>query len=207
MKMQKRLIALLMSSVIITGCSSMGGDEPITPTVLKSEYSAIAKEKFQHSQIDQLSPLATTTNELFLESYPIYQDYVYHVENSNGVGASHSAAVAMLDTDDDRKDYLVDLKNHNKQEYKQYEDFINNEQIKSIYARVGKAALKAITQSALISKIDTSSLITNSGLGFMELGKEKDVVTLMSNQISLMNKTTVALHNEYKANKAANQIK
>ncbi|MDC5839393.1 hypothetical protein [Vibrio europaeus] len=207
MKFNKSLITLLMSSAVLAGCSSMGNDESVTPAVLKAEYDAVASQEVQLSQIGQLSQVAATTNALFQESYPIYQDYAAHVENSNGIGATHSAAVAMLETDEERKAYIEDLKANNADEYQQYQDFINDEQLMSIYGRVGKAALQAVAQSALLAKLDTGALITGSGLGFMDIGREKDVVALMADQISVMNKTIVALNDEYEANKAANAIK
>lgn len=207
MKFKKSLIALVMSSAVLAGCSSMGNEESVTPAALAAEYSDVASQKVMLSQINQLSQIAATTNALFQESYPIYQDYSAHVENSNGIGAAHSAAVAMLETDEERQAYIADLKANNADEYQQYQDFINDEQMMSIYGRVGKSALNAVAQSALIAKLDTGSLIADSGLGLIDMGREKDVVSLMLDQMSVMNKTIVALNDEYEANKAANAIK
>ncbi|WP_394211917.1 hypothetical protein [Enterovibrio calviensis] len=207
MKFKKSLIALLMSSAVLSGCSSMSNDEVVTPAALSAEYSEVASQEVQLSQISQLSHIASTTNELFKESYPVYQDYAAHVENSNGIGAAHSSAVAMLETEEECQAYIADLKASNADEYQQYQDFINDEHMVSIYSRIAKVALKAAAQSVLIAKIDTGSLIADSGLGLMDLGREKDVVSQMADQISVMNKTIVALNDEYEANKAANLIK
>lgn len=207
MKFKKSLIALVMSSAVLAGCSSMGSEDSVTPAALAAEYSDVASQDVKLSQISQLSQVAATTNSLFEESYPIYQDYAAHVENSNGIGAAHSAAVAMLETDEERQAYIADLKANNADEYQQYQDFINDEQMMSIYGRVGKAALNAVAQSTLIAKLDTGSLIADSGLGLMDMGREKDVVSLMLDQMSVMNKTIGALNDEYEANKAANAIK
>ncbi|WP_135442046.1 hypothetical protein [Vibrio tasmaniensis] len=207
MKLKKSLIALIMSSAVLAGCSSMGSEDSVTPAALAAEYSDVASQDVKLSQISQLSQVAATTNSLFEESYPIYQDYAAHVENSNGIGAAHSAAVAMLETDEERQAYIADLKANNADEYQQYQDFINDEQMMSIYGRVGKAALNAVAQSTLIAKLDTGSLIADSGLGLMDMGREKDVVSLMLDQMSVMNKTIGALNDEYEANKAANAIK
>ncbi|CAK3142358.1 hypothetical protein EDB60_110149 [Vibrio crassostreae] len=205
--MKKTILATaLIASAFLSGCASTGSDKA-TPAELQAEYQSVSAEQFKLSQINELSQVATTVNQLFEESYPIYQDYVAYVETTNGVGASHAAALTMIEDEADRVAYLEDVKVNKPAEFAEYKAFINDEHLNSIYKRAGFAALKAAAQAALIANIDTGSLISGSGLGFTDLATEKGVVSLMDDQVSVLNSTIVALSDEYEANKAAQAIK
>lgn len=209
--MKKTVLAMVLAATMVSGCSMIGGGSTMTPAELNAEYTAVASEEVTLSKIDALSIVAVSTNELFVESQPIYADYVAHVAAASGNGAAHSAAIAMLETEEEQAAYISDLKAadeaNNTSEFADYEAFINDEKMKSIYARVASSAMKIGTQSVLIAKLDTSSLISNSDLDFSAMASEKDVVSLMADQMSVLDKTIGALYNEYQANKAANLIK
>lgn len=203
--MKKTLVMAILSSSILAGCISTS--DQVDPVELQANYKAVASEEFKLAQITAISQVATTVNQLFQESYPIYEDYVAYVQTTNGVGASHSAALTMLESDEDRQKYVQDLKANNPTEYADYDAFVNDTHMQSIYKRAAVAALESAVQATAIAQMDTSSLISGSDLSFDSLLAEKDVIALMTEQMSVLNSTIVALKDEHDANKAAQAIK
>ncbi len=205
--MKKTLIAALVSSVVLAGCSSFGGADTVTPAELQAQYSSVLEKERKVSTIKEINLVATSVNGLFEQAYPIYTDYVEYVNNSAGDGAAHASAVAMLETEEEREAYIADLKESDPQAFNEYYTFVTDAKMKDIAARAAAAAAKIALESKVFTELDTAGAMKASQLDFRALIAEKEVVSQIIEQLDVLNSSVVALVQEYDANKAAELLK
>ena len=202
--MNKKIVVTLLSTLLASGCSVLGGDDTVSYKDLKQEGNDLYKRSivvntstgdsgsYVPSVIPDVEIVRTTINTLFLTAKPTYEEYINKIMTEPSLN-NYFSAVESVETDEEKRAIYDALTVENK---KLVDDFNNSSMTKEIMSNLGDASITALNSFSQFKQIDTTSLLAS--LDFKDMLSEKDKLALTLGQMSYLNDSIISAYDNYK---------
>ncbi|MEZ8194276.1 MULTISPECIES: hypothetical protein [Vibrio] len=206
--MKKTIIASLLSTLMLSGCISTGGesaDEPLSYDVLREKGSELAissdDSHYEPSTVVEVETVRLAVNTAFLAAKPAYERYTEELIATPALG-NFFAATEAASTDEEKKAIYDALSPKNKATV---DKFLASSMFSEIMSGLGDAAKPALKSVAMMTTINASDALQN--VGFLNLINEKDKFSHTTDQVLYLNDSVISAYNNYKVVSSFNTAK
>lgn len=196
--MKKTLLAVTLAATLISGCSSIMGNETRSYSELKEEgqllFLASNVEVYSASNVQVLEAARLGINSVFLIAEPMYERYTEKLINTPELG-NYMAATEAVDSEEKKQaiyDALTpDMKN-------KVDEYVNSSAMKEVMESASEVALVLLKNSSVFINMNSNPATIFRQIDFADLPAEKARIAHTYNQLAYMDTTLVSAYENYK---------
>lgn len=193
--MKKTILAVALAASMVSGCSSIMGNETRSYAELKTEGQTLLlasnEEGYSPSGILDLEKTRLSINSVFLIAEPIYERYTETLMNTPEIG-NFMAATEAAETEAEKKAIYDSLTPEAKSKVDEY---VNSSMAKEIMNGAAEAAKVILTNSTLFLQVNTASILKQ--VDFTDLIAEKNRISHTYDQLAYLDSTLVSAYKNY----------
>lgn len=195
--MKKTLLASLFSISLLSGCSTLSGDDgqPVSFEEMKTVGTELAinsdSQHYEPSAIPELETVRISVNTAFLAAKPAYEKYVNEMIATPVLGNFFSATEA-ASTEQEKQAIYDALSPKDKATV---DEFLASSMFDEVVGGLKDAAIPAAKSVGMMLMVDSSELL--SQVAWLELLDEKNKLSLTTDQISYLNDSVISAYTNY----------
>lgn len=194
--MKKTILAVTLAASLLSGCSTIMGNEARSYEELKADGQALLlasnEEGYSASGIQDLEKIRLGVNSVFLIAEPMYERYTESLLNTPEIG-NFMAATEVAESEEEKKAIYDALPKETKDKVDAY---LNSSMAQEIMAGLGEAVPVLLKNSTAFLQTNTTSIL--SQIDFTDLMAEKSRIAHTADQLAYLDTTLVSAYQNYK---------